>query len=385
MFKKLFNFKREVDDVAEDATFVPFSTRGVQYSGAYSPVVARCLKMYSSFLAACPLECDKDNSLFQLMKKRPYPPISRQNFFEVMAQNYFLYEGFFAVIMTNTRGEIEALCPYIDPTSFQVYPKGYQHKKELGDASHVGGEWVDPISIYEKGYYFRDYKGRLFNQDEAMFIKNNLFNTQNILEQQNVFQRVFTESFNAPSLLEAVIGSICRSDLKAPLVLTGLGFSGESKGANKASGRETKRVKEALRKFFSGKSQGYDSGVLALPPGYKIDKLNLDNPAGLIAQLNVITLANVCNIFQVPTELVYSGQTERTAKEARRFWLGGAFAAFCRVIEEELDRLCDFQCSFRFNTDRLRSALSDIREEAAMSQLLGIFTKEELKKRIEAF
>ena len=63
MFKRFFKRQVESNDVTEDATFVPFNTRGTQYSGAYSPVTARCLKMYSSFLAVTPLECDKDNSL----------------------------------------------------------------------------------------------------------------------------------------------------------------------------------------------------------------------------------------------------------------------------------------------------------------------------------
>lgn len=373
-------FTRESTEVNEERTFVPFNTRGVQYSGAYSPAVARCLGLYTSMLISCPLEAEP-NPLLTLMNQRPCSFMSRSNFFEILVQNYFLYEGFFAKLNVNNKGEITELLPFISPNSISVYPVGYRRKQ---NAEHAGGDW-DPIIISEKGYYFRDYKGRTFNMDEMLYIRGALFNTQNPLEQQDRFRRVFTEAFNSSSLLEAVIGSICRSDLKPPLMLTGLGFTGEkNKGGHKASGKETAEVKKALRQYFSGQSQGFSNSLLALPPGYDIQKLNMDNPASLLSILNTIVSSNIANIFQVPQELVYSGEgTERTQKEARRFFLSGAFKGFCDVIAHELNHLTGYQYNFRFNIDSLRVSQADLREEASLAQLVGIFSPEEIKKMIK--
>ena len=170
------------------------------------------------------------------------------------------------------------------------------------------------------------------------------------------------------------------------MMLSGLGFSGDGKDAAKASAKETKAVKQALRKFFNTESQFYSKGVLALPPGYQISKLNMDNPSGLIQALNMISCANVANIFQVPAELIYvsAGATERTQKESRRLFLSGGFASFCKIIEDELDRLSGYETKFQFNIDKLRIKGADLREEASLAQLLGIYTKEELKSKIEA-
>lgn len=377
------SFLRQSNSENEDRTFVPFARKGTYYSSAFSPVVARCLGLYSSMLNACPLECDKENPVHTLFTRRPYPPISKSNFFEIMIQNYFLFEGFFAVLRFNNKMEVKAVCPYQSPNSFNVYPVGYS-KKRKGHADQVGGEWVDPINIYEKGYFALDYKGRHFNQDEFIYIKNNMYNTRSLLEQENIFQRIFNQSFSSAALLEAVIESICQSDLKAPIVLTGLGFSGEGRASGKATASETKKVKQALREYFSGQSQDASKSCLALPPGYQIQKLNLDNPAGLIQALNGIVSANVCNIFGIPSDLIFIDGTERTQKEARRLFISGAFASFCTLIEDELNRLTDYQYKFKFNIDSLRIKQADLREESALAQLLGIYTKEEIKKKIES-
>ena len=109
----------------------------------------------------------------------------------MIIQNYFLHNGFKAYIKTNMKGEVTALCPYIDPRSITPYPFGYSKDKERkGYGEQASGQWTDSIDILEKGFYWLDYRGRKFNQDEIFYIGSALYNTTNILEQEDVYKRI---------------------------------------------------------------------------------------------------------------------------------------------------------------------------------------------------
>ena len=102
---KFWPFKREAGNQAEDRTFVPLGSGGVSYGSVFSPPVARCVSLYSDFLVNCPLECENEKDpLYTLLTQRPCPFLSRANFFKLCVQNYFLFDGFFAIIKTNHRG-----------------------------------------------------------------------------------------------------------------------------------------------------------------------------------------------------------------------------------------------------------------------------------------
>ena len=169
-------------------------------------------------------------------------------------------------------------------------------------------------------------------------------------------------------------------DLRPPLLLTGLGF-GEGQDI-KTSARETKSVKQSLREYFENDSQG-SRGVLALPAGFKIDKMSFDQSNNTLSITNDIVTSNICNLFNVPRSLVFtSGQTERDTKEARRIFLANGFRAMCTIIEQEYDRLTDWQNEFKFDVDKLRYMSADIREESAIAQLQNVLSPDEIKEKI---
>ena len=194
---------------------------------------------------------------------------------------------------------------------------------------------------------------------------------------------MFNNTFEGASKLEAVINALCSRDLRPPLLLSGLGFAGGEKGI-KTSAKETEQVKLALRKYFEDESQG-QKGVLALPPGYSIASMSHQQPSNLLLTVNEIVVSNLCNIFNIPRSLVFSGQNERDTKEARRIFIAGGLKAFTRLLSDEFDRLSGYQNKFKFNLDKLRIEMADLREEASLAQLTdeAPFSGDEIKKKIE--
>ena len=377
-FLKKF-FERQTQTPNEDRTFVPLGSGGASYGSIFSPQVARCLALYVDFLINCPLKAKNDKDpLYKLLTQRPCPFMSRANFYRLCIQNFFLFDGFFAIIKANDRGEIEALLPYASPQAVQVYPTNFK-KRERGD---VAGDWGDPEKLYRDGFYFRDYRSRRYTLDQMFYIRSAAFNTgTGLVEQEDFAQRVFNNTYEAASKLEAVINSLCSRDLRPPLLLTGLGYNETASGDIKASASETKKVKEALRTYFENDSQG-TKGILALPSGYKIEKMAFDAGANALLAINEVVTSNICNLFNVPRSLVFSGATERDTKEARRVFISGGLKSFCTILQDEFNRLSGYENTFSFDLDELRYSMADIREQSAIAQLQDVLSPEEIKEKI---
>ena len=151
-FKKIFKRQIDTSDLYEDRSFVPVTnTKDGYYSGAYSPVVARCIALYSNLLNCTPLKCDNENHpLLKLLNRRPYPPLSRANFWELLVENYFLFQGFFCVNRKQTHsGEVTALCPFTHRGVFTFTQSGF-NRKESPRAKALAGEFTDSVGILQK-------------------------------------------------------------------------------------------------------------------------------------------------------------------------------------------------------------------------------------------
>ena len=345
---------------------MPLGSGGAQYGQVFSPPVARCLALYCDFLINCPLDAEDENTpLYRLLTRRPCPFMSRANFYRLCVERYFIFNGFFSIIKTNDRGEILALLPYASPQAVQVYPVNFKKS----DKNDPVGDWGDPEKLWKDGFYFRDYRARTYTPDQMFYIRSAGFNTSTgLVEQEDVGQRVFNNTFGSASKLEAVTNALCSRDLRPPLMLSGLGFQGDNKTGYKASAKETDDVKKALRMYFDGESQS-KAGVLALPPGYTVSSMAMQNPANVLLSINEVVTANVCNIFNVPRSLVFSGSNERDTKEARRIFIAGGFKAFTKLLTDEFDRLAGYENKFTFNLDKLRIQMADLREESALAQM----------------
>ena len=381
---KLWPFKREASNsINEDRTFVPLGSGGARYGSIFSPPMAKCLNLYTNFLSSCPLKCsDKKHPLYLLLKRRPCPWMSRTNFYRLCVERYFVFDGFFAIIKTNGRGEIVALLPYTSPSSVQVYPVNYKKNKNNEEGP---GDFSDPEKLYREGFFFRDFRSRTFAMDEMLYIRSSAFNTATSqIEQESMAERVFNNTFEAGSKLEAVLNSLCSRDLRPPLLLSGLGFQGEGKSGFKTSASETEKVKEALRQYFDNESQG-QKGVLALPPGYTISSMSHAQPANLLVSVNELIVSNMANYFNVPRSLIFSANNERDGKEARRQFISGGFKSFTTILSDEYNRLAGYNVEFSFDLDKLRIEMSDLREESSLAQMTDepIYKAKEIKEKIE--
>ena len=379
---KWFNrlFKRQVETTpTEDRSFVPLGSGGASYGSIYSPQVARCLALYVDFLINCPLKAKNEDDPFyrDVLQKRICPYLSNQNFYQLLIQNYFLWGNFYAIIKVNDRGEILALLPYASPQAVQPYPTNFK-KRERGDPT---GDWGDPEKLFYEGYFYRDYRARTYSPDQMLHIKSAAFNTSTgLVEGEAMAQRAFNSTYEAAARLEAVIENLTARDLRPPLLLTGLGY-GEGQDI-KLSSRETKSVKNTLREYFENDSQG-SRGVLALPAGFKVDKMSFDQSNNTLSITNDIVTSNICNLFNIPRSLVFtSGNTERDTKEARRIFISNGFKGMCTIIEQEYNRLTDWQNEFHFDLDKLRYMAADLREEAATAQLANVLSPEEIKEKM---
>ena len=368
------------NSINEDRTFVPLGSGGAQYSSVYSPPVARCIALYHDFLLNCPLTAkDENDSLFKLLTQRPCSFMSRANFFRLIIERYFIFNGFYSIIDADGSGMITDLLPYASPMAIQVYGNNFK-KRDINDSI---GDYGDPVKLKRSGFYFRDYKSRTFTEDQLFIVRSSAFNTSTgLVEQEDMAQRVFNNTYESAAKLEAVLNSLCSRDLRPPLLLSGMGMDvGQDMPASQ---EETQNVKESLRKYFDNQSQG-EKGVLALPAGYDIKSMSMDNPSNVLMVVNEVVTANICNIFNVPRSLVFSGANERDTKEARRIFIAGGFKSFCTILTDEFNRLSGYKNKFKYDLDQLRVQMADLREESALAQLAGVLSPQEIKNKIEQY
>ena len=375
-------WKRQTSQQGDELSFVPVGAGGVSYNSLFAPVVARCVALYHDLLLSCPLKAKKEDDLYKLLTTRPIPWMSLSNFYQIIIERYFIFNGAYFYIKTDKSGMIKALLPLnMSPGSLQAYPSTYK-KDQTGYQDDKANDWSDAISIYEKGYYFKDYRGRRFAPDEVLQIRSASWNTATgLVEQENIAQRVFNNTFEAASKLEGVLFSLTSRDLRGPLLLTGMGLNSDNQ---KASIKEQVKIKKSLEIFFREDSQASAKGILGLPAGYDIKAMSMDQPSHVINTVNDIITSNICNIFNVPRSLVFtSGQTERDTKEARRLLIANGLKSFCKILTDQYNYLSGFENEFSFQLDHLRLAMSDIREEAAIAQLVDILGKDKIKEMIE--
>ena len=308
--------------------------------------------------------------------------MSNYNFYELLILNLKLWGNFYSIIKTNERGEIIALLPYASPKAVQVYPVNWKPDKDRSDAA---ADFSDPEKLFADSYYYRDYRSRIYMPDQMFHIKSSAFNSSTgLIEGEDFATRVFNHTYEALSKLEAVMDNICNRDLRSPLLLTGLGY-GEGKDIKKSSS-ETQKVKSALTNYFNGESQSGSSGVLAIPAGYDIKPLRTDSTSGILETLFDSTVSNLCSAWNVPRSLIFNSQnTERDSKQARREFISSGFKSMTRQIEDEFNRLSDWKVSYSYDLDSLRYLGADIREEAAIAQLQGVLSNQEIKEKIKKY
>ena len=355
--------KRSASVLGERSEWNPFSNNYPPSKSTRLATVGRCLRLYSDFLIQTPLvtKDGKDHYLIDLLKK-PNSFDSEKTFWEKLVFE-LLMNGNFHCYIKHNQGTVTGLLPY---RSGQVY--GYPTK----------GEYSDPLELERSGFYYRDFKGRVFMPDELFHLKDVMFNSSDNI---NGYSRtyIYELNFQAGYSIQAVQCSLSQSGLRPPLLLTGLPDSDKE---------AVKEVRETVKKFFQSGKSAAAGGVLTLPDGYDIKPMMLQSPERALEFLSSKSDLDIARIFSVPIELLArsDGQTQSGSnhlKEANRFFIRTAMKSFLKNISDSLSELAADGTQFEFKIDKMRA--SDLREQSQyLSQLVQskILTPAEAKEML---
>lgn len=359
--KNIFNKRQSV--LGERSEWIPFSNNFPPTKSTRLATVGRCLRMYSDFLLQTELvtKDGKPHYILDLLEQ-PNSFDTKKTFYEKLVFELLMNGNFHCYIDSDNRGQVKALLPY---RSGQLY--AYANK----------GEYSDPISIHKKGFYYQDFKGRVFMPDEILHLKDMMFNSSDNL---NGYARTYIYELNFQSgySIQQVQCSLSQSGLRPPLLLTGLPES-DKEGL--------KNVRDTVKSFFKSGQSAAAGGVLTLPEGYDIKNLMLQSPERALEFLSSTSDLNIARIFCVPIELLARSDAEGQSggnhlKEANRFFIKTTMKSFLKNVSNALEMLSMDGTKFEFLVDKLRA--SDLREESQYwSQMVtaGIYSPEEAKEK----
>ena len=356
-------FKKRSSVLGERSEWIPFSNNFPPSKSTRLATVGRCLRLYSDFLIQTPLvtKTGKSHYLVDLLKS-PNSFDTKKSFYDKLVYELLLNGNFHCSIKSNSQGRVTALLPYRSGMMY-AYPNA--------------GEFGDPVSLEKNGWYYRDYKGRVFVPDEIFHLKDVMFNS---VDQINGYSRsyIYELSFLAGYSIQQVQCSLSQSGLRPPLLLSGLPESDDN---------AVKQVRETVQKFFQSGKSAAAGGVLTLPAGYDVKPMMLQSPERALEFLSSKSDLDIARIFCVPIELLArsDGQSQSGAnhlKEANRFFIRTTLKSFLQTIAESFSSLVMDGTEFEFKIDKLRA--SDLREESQYLSTMvnaGIYSKEEARER----
>ena len=335
----------------------PFTSNFPPTKSSQLASVGRCLRLYSDFMGEIPIVSTPKNHYLLSVLKSPNPFMSKQNLFESLCFELLLNGNFMAHTEYNSRGEVTQIHPY---RSGQCY------------AYPVDGEYSDAIELSNRGYYYRDFKGRVFVPSQIWHIKDSMFSSGDNL---NGLSRVYLYqlAFDSGANLAQTENSLSSTNLKPPWLLSGL---------PEAGAQEIEDTRETIKTFFKKGAQG----VLTVPAGFDLKSLMIESPGPILKYLGSKSDIEISRIFSVPLQLLSrsDGETKGSAqdlKEATRFYIKSSLKAVLKNISDSLERLAMDGTEFKFEIDRFRA--SDLREQSQyISQLVTseVLSKEEAKE-----
>lgn len=349
--------KRQNPSWLSGTEWIPFSNNFPPTQATRLATVGRCLRLYSDFAGEIPLVSEPQNHYLLDLIQKPNDFMTRQNLFESLCFELLLHGNFVSKVKYNPGGQVTAILPY---RSGQVY------------CYPTRGEYSDPVSLQEGGFYYRDFKGRVLMPEDVWHIKDLMFSNSDLL---NGLSRVYLYStaFDSGSALANTEKSLSSSNLKPPWLLSGL---------PEVSDKEIESTRDTVDKFLKAGAQG----VLTVPSGYDLKSMMIQNPGPVLQYLGSKSDLDVSRIFSVPIQLLSrsDGETQGSAqdlKEATRFFIKSSLKAFLKNISDSLEDLAMDGAKFSFEVDRFRA--SDLREQSQyISQLVTaeVLSAEEAKK-----
>ena len=340
--------KRQATALGPLSEWIPFSNNFPPTKATRLATVGRCLRLYSDFLVQTPLE-PESHYLTKLLNK-PNRWQSKKNFYESLVFELLLNGNFHAKIEYDSTGKVTAILPF---RVGQIY------------CHPTNGEYSDPVSLQRGGYYYKDFKGRVFMPDEILHLRDSMFNTS---DQLNGLSRVYLYEllFQSGYSIQAVQQSLSASGLRPSWLLSGL---------PEEDPKATKEVRDTIKQFFQSGQSSTPGAVLSLPEGFELKQLMLNNPENALEFLASKSDLDIARIFSVPIELIGRADAEgeggaQHIKESHRFFIKNSLTSFFKNISDSLENLAMDGTTFEFTVDRFRA--SDLREQGQyISQLVG--------------
>ena len=293
------------------------------------PAVRKCLELYSSFLSEAKID---GSETIKSLLENPNPWESKTTFFRRLVSQYFLNGNFVCKIESDKNG-IKALLPYNSNACY-----AYARRGDLSD----------PVEVFKGSYYYQDYKGRKFQPDDIFHLKDSLFSYDLVNGRSRVEAHL--------SAIESACSLIETKNLYAKNRLAQRSYLESNVGQDKD---KDKAVANAIQTFFqSGKM------ILTLPPSVQLKQqssLMPENPAKFFEVLNLASIDDIANAFNVPPELLtMTDATSGTGlKEILRFWVKTGLQSFFNVVAESLSSLSHEKVEFSLS---LSQRVSEIRE-----------------------
>ena len=342
--------------------WIPFSNNYPPTSATRLATVGRCLRLYSDFLLQTPLKAQNDHYLIKLLDS-PNRWQDKKNFYETLVFELLINGNFMAKVDYDSTGRVTALLPF-------RAGQCYCHPSK--------GEYSDPLSIQRSGFYYRDFKGRIWAESEIWHLKDSMFNNS---DQLNGLSRIYLYEllFKAGYSVQAVQQALSASGLRPSWLLTAL--DGESAD-------NFDKARDVVGKYFSSGRSATPGGVLTLPTGFDLKQLTLANPEKTLEFLATKSDLDVARIFGVPIELLSRSDGESLGSkgaqtESHRFFIKSSIQPWLKGIADSLSALAMDGTQFKFEIDKFKA--SNLNEQGQYLMNLvnaGIISKEDAKAMI---
>ena len=374
LLKRLFK-KRQVS--VTDTSWQPYrdySLAGVANRPYTSlGVVNQALRIYSNSCLRFPLrilnkEKQPVEHYLTRLFDRPNSFQSKGVFFSQLINNIFLTGNFHAVIKSDMTGQIKELLPFIGG-SVWAYP----------DYNRGGSEFSDPVLIAKTGYFYRDYRARIWTPDEILHLRDPVTSSIDLL---NGVSRISLArlAFESAADTQQGVAGVAQSGF-CPIT-----FIKSPKGTPENS---IKSLKDKIETFYkTGRAK--TRRLIKLPDAIELDKQAQNiNSADFefckkASDLDLAKVMGIESIFSLDTSQVQSG-----SKEAYRSLTHSVLKPFLSAIACEFSNKLlsegekDSGLYFNFQTDAISSM--DLREQSTYLSTLkksGILTANECREVI---
>ena len=361
--------KRQASD---ERTWMPLASYGRgSATDIYSTYVSRALQVVSDLLIVCPLKADNEGPLYNLITKMPCSIMSRANWYKWLVEHYFLYDGFYCLIQSDSNGMIKSLIPFT-PYSIQVYPVT-KSGRNIDDA----GNYADGLAITERGYYYKDHLGRNWPEDKIFALFSSMYKTDSLIDGNDFGRQIGFEALSSANFFETkVVHSLILRNALPQALINGIGGEDVS-----ASIDETEEVLKQIKSFYENQGSS-----LSLPPGHTVKSMfDQHHPSAIFQTLSDIICTQIANMFSLPKSLLNSVGDQNMVKHDRETYISGSFLALTRVITDQLNYISGYSENIHFDIDGLKLKMQTSRDEHNMIDSLinsGLFTKEEILSKI---